>query len=61
VERAGRVASYEAVALLLALIHRSAWKGYSQNFRFTEFSEVRPLLSTQRTFDHLVSATPTEG
>jgi hypothetical protein len=26
---------------LLVLIHRSAWKGVSANFAFTEFSEVR--------------------
>ena len=28
-------------ALLLALIHRSAWKGNSANFSYTESSEVR--------------------
>jgi hypothetical protein len=28
---------------LLVLIHRSAWKGVSANFAFTEFSEVREL------------------
>src|SRR5919107_3659439 len=31
----------DAPSLLHALIHRSAWKGYSANFAFTEFSEPR--------------------
>src|SRR5829696_5884449 len=30
-----------APALLLVLIHRSAWKGNSANFALTEFYEVR--------------------
>jgi hypothetical protein len=43
--RASEDLGYDAPPLLvlLALIHRSAWKWNSQklNFRFTEFSEVR--------------------
>jgi hypothetical protein len=31
-------------ALLLSLIHRSAWNGHSANFAFKEFSEVRTIL-----------------
>ena len=46
-EKKGRVV--EAPALLLALIHRSAWKGNSANFAFTEFSEVHYLGDAQRT------------
>jgi hypothetical protein len=36
----GRAESYGTVALLHALIHRSAWKRNSANFAITEFSEV---------------------
>ena len=44
----GRGSSFaEDPALLLALIHSSAWKRRSANFRFTEFSEVRHTLATQ--------------
>jgi hypothetical protein len=37
------VACHAGNSTATRLIHRSAWKGYSQklNFRFTEFSEVR--------------------
>jgi hypothetical protein len=47
------VESYKSSALSLAPIHRSAWKGNSQNFALTEFSEVsiaRPLKSLNREF-----------
>ncbi len=36
----GRAESYGTVALLHALIHRSAWNRNSANFAFTEFYEV---------------------
>ncbi len=41
-ESVGRVESYGAVTLPLALIQQSAWKENSRklDFRFTEFSEV---------------------
>jgi hypothetical protein len=37
VERVGRVESYGAVTLPLALIQQSAWKGNSANFAMTAF------------------------
>jgi hypothetical protein len=39
----GRVVSYGAAALLLALIQRSAWNRYSPKFVGTAFSEVPKL------------------
>jgi hypothetical protein len=33
--------SSETSAVLLTLIHRSAWNRYSANFALTEFSEVQ--------------------
>jgi hypothetical protein len=41
--RATKGRGLHALALLLALIHPSAWKGNSANFAFTEFQEVRRL------------------
>jgi hypothetical protein len=39
---AGLIGSLAATALLLALIHPSAWKVNSAKFVFLEFSEVQP-------------------
>jgi hypothetical protein len=39
-----------APALLLALIHRSAWKGYSQKFADTVFWEVQRFLEALTCF-----------
>src|SRR5215213_1652316 len=39
-QRRVRAPHKATLALLLALIHRSAWKGYSPKFAGTEFSEV---------------------
>jgi hypothetical protein len=39
-----------APALICCPIHRSAWKGNSANFAYTEFSEVQRLLGALMCF-----------
>lgn len=40
------------LALPFVLIHSSSWKGYSRNFRFTEFYEVDPDVARYDTRGH---------